>query len=145
MVSNPGNRWAVAGTTFVVWGLVAASAVYWGMKLSSAGVSAPVAPIARSAPAPDPVATARLLGATQAAAAPVASLSSRFSLQGVVAEADGGGAALIAVDGKPPKPYRVGAPVDESLVLKSVEPRKAVLAANVQAPASVTLELPLRR
>jgi len=46
MVSNPGNRWAVAGATFVVWGLVAASAVYWGMKLSSAGSSAPVAPIA---------------------------------------------------------------------------------------------------
>jgi general secretion pathway protein C len=147
MVSNPGNRWALAGATFVVWGLVAATAVYWGMKLSSAGASVPVAPIARSAPAPDPAATARLMGATPggAAAAPVASLSSRFSLQGVVAEADGGGAALIAVDGKPPKPYRVGAPIDESLVLKSVEARRATLAANRDAPPVVTLELPLRR
>jgi general secretion pathway protein C len=147
MVSNPGNRWAVAGTTFVVWGLVAATAVYWGMKLSSAGSSAPVAPVARGAVVPDPAATARLLGATPAAAAtaPVASLSSRFALQGVVAESDGGGAALIAVDGKPPKPYRVGAPIDESLVLKSVDARRAVLAANVQAPPAVTLELPLRR
>ena len=145
MVSNPGNRWAVAGSTFVVWGLVAASAVYWGMKLSSAGSSTPVAPIARGTAVPDPAATARLLGATPAAAAVAPSLSSRFSLQGVVAEADGGGAALIAVDGKPPKPYRVGAPIDESLVLKSVEPRRAVLAANLQAPAAVTLELPLKR
>jgi general secretion pathway protein C len=66
-------------------------------------------------------------------------------LQGIVAEADGGGAALIAVDGKPPKPYRVGAPIDESLVLKSVEPRRATLAANLQAAPAVTLELPLRR
>lgn len=147
MVSNPGNRWAVAAATFAVWGLVAATAVYWGMKLSSAGSSAPVAPIARSAPVPDPAATARLLGATPAAAATsqVASLSSRFSLQGVVAEPDGGGAALIAVDGKPPKPYRVGAPVDETLVLKSVDARHATLAPNLQAPPAVTLELPLRR
>jgi general secretion pathway protein C len=147
MVSNPGNRWAVAGATFVVWGLVAASAAYWAMKLGSAGTSAPVAPIARTAPAADPAATARLLGATAAAAsaAPVASLSSRFNLQGVVAEPDGGGAALIAVDGKPPKPYRVGAQVDESLVLKSVDARHATLAANLQAPPAVTLEMPLRR
>lgn len=145
MVSNPGNRWAVAGATFVVWGLVAASAVYWGLKLSSAGTSAPVAPIARTVAAPDPAATARLLGATATANAPVASLSSRFSLQGIVAEPDGGGAALIAVDGKPPKPYRVGAPIDESLVLQSVEPRRATLAANLQAPPALTLELPLRK
>ncbi|MEJ6021068.1 type II secretion system protein N [Ramlibacter sp. PS4R-6] len=146
MVSNPGNRWAVAGATFVVWGLVAASAVYWGMKLSSAGSGSPVAPIARSAAVPDPAATARLLGAAPgAAAAPIASLSSRFALQGVVAEPDGGGAALIAVDGKPPKPYRVGAPIDENLVLKSVDPRRATLAANLQAPPAVTLELPLKR
>ena len=86
------------------------------------------------------------MGATPSAGvAPTASLSSRFSLQGVVAVADGGGAALIAVDGKPPKPYRVGAPIDESLVLKSVEPRRATLAANLQAAPAVTLELPLRR
>jgi general secretion pathway protein C len=141
MVSNPGNRWAVAASTFVVWGLVAASAVYWGMKLSS-GSSAPVAPAVRAAPPPDPAAIARLLGAVPVAAAPVASLASRFQLLGVVADVDGGGAALIAVDGKPPKPFRVGANVDEGLVLQSVEPRRATLGPTAKSPAALTLELP---
>ena len=145
MVSNAGNRWAVAGSTLLVWGLAAGSAVYWGMKLSSGGRSVPVAPPARSAPPADPAAVARLLGSTPVAAAPVVSPSSRFQLLGVVAEPDGGGAALLAVDGKPPKPYRAGAQVDESLVLRSIEPRRVTLAASMQAPASVTLELPLKR
>lgn len=147
MVSNPGNRWAVAAGTFVLWGLVAASAVYWGVKLSSSTATGPLAPPAPSAPPSDPAAIARLLGATStaAAAAPAASLSSRFTLLGVVAEADGGGAALISVDGKPPKPYRVGATVDEGLVLQSVQPRRATVAASMQATPALTLELPLRK
>ena len=146
MVSNPGNRWAVAATTFVVWGLVAATAVYWGMKLGNTSTVAPAAAAARTMPPPDAAAIARLLGSTPvaAAAAPVASLSSRFQLLGVVADPDGRGAALIAVDGKPPKPYRVGAPVDENLVLQSVAPRRATLAASMTAPSALTLELPLR-
>lgn len=147
MVSNPGNRWAVAGGTFVLWGLVAASAVYWGMKLSSGGATGPVAPPAPIAPPSDPAAIARLLGAAPggAVAAPAASASSRFALLGVVAEADGGGAALISVDGKPPRPYRVGAAVDEGLVLQSVQPRRAAVGASMQAPPTLTLELPPRK
>lgn len=147
MVSNAGNRWAVAAGTFVLWGLAAASAVYWGMKLSSSTGSGALAPPAPNAPGSDPAAIGRVLGATASAptAAPVASLSSRFALLGIVAEPDGGGAALISVDGKPPRPYRVGAMVDEGLVLQSVQPKRASMGASMQAPAAVTLELPLRK
>jgi general secretion pathway protein C len=145
MVSNPGNRWATAGTTFIVWGLAAASAVYWAFKLSNARGDLPTAPAVRSVPAPDAAAIARLLGSTPVtAAAPVASLSSRFQLIGVVARSDGGGAALLAVDGKPPRPYKVGAQVDENLVLQSVEPRRVTLGPSMSAPAAVSLELPLK-
>ena len=148
MVSNLHNRWAVAGTTFVLWAVVAASAVYWGMKFTTpSGGPAGGAPLTR-APAPaDPAAVARLLGSspTVAAAAPVASLSSRFSLVGVVADRAHQGAALIAVDGRPAKPFRVGAAVDESLVLQSVDARRAVLAASAGGPAVLTLELPARK
>lgn len=147
MVSNPGNRWAVAGGTFVLWGLVAASAVYWGMKLGSARDVGSVAPPAVAIAPPDPAAIARLMGSTPTAAAatPVASLSSRFALLGIVADADGGGAALISVDGKPPKPYRVGAKIDEGLVLQSVQPKRAAIGTSMQPPPAVTLDLPLRK
>jgi len=140
------SRWAVAGSTFVLWALVAASAVYWGLKLAGGGIVA-TAPLAMRSPAPaDPAAVARLLGATRAeGAAPVASLSSRFVLLGVVASRSHQGAALIAVDGRPAKPFRVGAALEDGLLLQSVEGRRAVLAAGMDGPAVLTLELPAIR
>ena len=147
MVSNSGNRWSVAGATFVLWGLVAASAVYWGMKLGSGSRGTSV-PAATRAPAPaDPLAVGRLLGSSPvvASAAPTPSLGSRFSLIGVVASQSHEGAALIAVDGKPPKPFRVGAAVDQGLVLQSVDARKANLGSTMGGPTALTLEIPLRR
>jgi general secretion pathway protein C len=136
----------MAGTTFVLWGLVAASAVYWGMKLTARPAGAVTAPTAARTPPPaDPAALARLLGASPAAAAPLPSLASRFSLLGVVANRSNQGAALIAVDGKPAKPFRVGAAVNEGLVLKSVESRRAVLAASADGPPVLTLDLPPAR
>ncbi|HZY15973.1 MAG TPA: type II secretion system protein N, partial [Ramlibacter sp.] len=54
----------------------------------------------------------------------------------------GGGAAILSVDGKPARPYRVGSLVEEGLVLQSVQPRSATLAAEVRGPALVVLELP---
>jgi general secretion pathway protein C len=146
MVSNSHNRWAVAGTTFVLWGLVAATAVYWGMKLTAKPAGNAAAPLATRAPPPaDPAAVARLLGATPAAAAPLPSMASRFALVGVVASRSNQGAALIAVDGKPAKPFRIGAAVNEGLVLKSVESRRAVLAASADGPPVLTLDLPPAR
>ena len=144
MVSNMHSRWTVAGATFALWAVVAASAVYWGMKFTTPQGGPAGAPVVRAPAAADPAAVARLLGSspTVEAAAPAASLSSRFSLVGVVAYRSHHGAALIAVDGRPPKPFRVGAAVDESLVLKSVDARRAVLAASSGGPAVLTLELP---
>jgi general secretion pathway protein C len=148
MVSNMHSRWTVAGATFALWAGVAASAVYWGMKFTTPSGGSAAGPAVARAPAPsDPAAIARLLGSSPAvaAAAPVASLSSRFSLVGVVADRSHHGAALIAVDGRPAKPFRVGAAVNESLVLQSVDARRAVLAASTDGPAVLTLELPALR
>lgn len=149
MVSNLQSKWAVAGATFALWALVAASAVYWGLKLAARPAPGPAAaPAVRTPQAPDPTAVARLLGASPAAAtagAPAPSLASRFNLVGVVASRSQQGAALIAVDGKPAKPFRVGAAVDEGLVLQSVEARRAVLAADAKGPPVLTLELPPRK
>ena len=147
MVSNMQGRWVVAGSTFVVWAVVAAACVYWGLKLASRSQSPAAAPLVHTPTPVDPASVARLMGWSPVQAASIAapSLDSRFALQGVVAGSGHGGAALIAVDGKPPKPFRVGTTIDANLVLKSVGPRKATLAASVDGPAVVTLELPLPR
>ena len=132
--------------TALVWAVAAASCVYWVLRLlPRAPVAAVAAPL--RAPAPiDPAAVARMLGATpatqSAVAAPVASLASRFSLLGVVAAQSRRGAALIAVDGKPARPFRVGTSIDQGLVLKSVEGRRAVIASSLDGPAVLTLDMP---
>ncbi|MFT4240981.1 MAG: type II secretion system protein N, partial [Acidovorax sp.] len=95
--------------------------------------------------APDAQALARLLGAEPAApgVAVAPSASSRFQLVGVLSgRHSGGGAALIAVDGKPARPFRVGAVVDQGLVLQSLGPRQAQLGAALGGPAALSLEMP---
>ncbi|MCC7286657.1 MAG: hypothetical protein IT503_10780 [Burkholderiaceae bacterium] len=120
--------------TFLLWAAVAASAVAWGLRLLV--VAPPMPPEARlagagGAPRGD---LARVLGADappplQAEAAPAP--DARFQLVGVVAPRSRKplreGVALIAVDGKPAKAFRIGAAVDGATVLKSVRARGADL------------------
>jgi general secretion pathway protein C len=147
MRSNVYGVWRVRGTTFLLFALAAGSAVYWALQGWGAGTvaGAPLAAAAGQAPL-DPRAVARALGGgvVQATAepAPAAVASRRFVLRGVIADLSSGGAALISVDGKPPKPFPVGASVDGRLVLKLVQGRRALLAPSMDAPAEVTLELP---
>jgi general secretion pathway protein C len=151
MLTPSSATWTVRGATFALWALAAASTVYWALQLggSPSALRAPAAP-PRPVAAVDPAAIARLLGSTPAAAgavAPAASLASRFQLLGVAAEVSSGrGAAILSVDGKPARPYRVGTMIEEGLILQSVQGRRATLAAQPDGPALVTLELPpLRR
>ena len=149
-------RWS----TFVVWALVAACALLWGLKLFVAGPPLPPrTPVASTAPVPRGD-LSRLLGVE----APVAVVAAnepapdaRYQLVGVVtpraAKAAGEGLALIAVDGKPARAFRVGAVVDGSTVLKTVAARGATLgprdgaalvALNLAPPApAATGALPL--
>jgi general secretion pathway protein C len=149
MPINAQSIWWPRLATFFLSLLAAATVVYWGLKLAgSSGAGGPMpAQAALPGPLVDSGAVARILGGGQQAvvATPVASASSRFALSGLIADGQHLGGALIAVDGKPPKPYRVGAKVDGSLVLQSVTPRTATLAPDVDAPATLTLELPLRK
>jgi general secretion pathway protein C len=135
---------------FVIWALVAATAVFWGLRLV---VAAPVAP-AHAVPVGETAALrgdlSRLLGsAPVATAAAVAApeAASRFRLIGVMAPraaaasaAEGSGVALIAVDGKPAKAYAVGARLDGEVMLQSVSLRAASIAMG-PGQASVLLEL----
>jgi general secretion pathway protein C len=134
---------------FVIWAAVAASAVFWLLRLWS---SSPTAPPYTTVPTTTTARgdLTRVFGAppTAPAAGPAAptepALASRFKLLGVAAPRQGGsevGLALIAVDGKPARGFKVGAAVDGNLVLQSVHPRGAALGPSGAAPA-VALELP---
>ena len=146
MQSNVNSLWWPRGVTFVVSALAALSATFWVLKGTSAAAPSSAIPavlVGAVAPTIDPQTVALVLGGgKQPVAADAPPASSRFVLTGVVADPSQGGAALIAVDGKPPKAVRVGGTVDESLVLKSVSARRAELAPDMQSAPTVSLELP---
>lgn len=87
---------------------------------------------------------ARVLGATGPALAGGVggAAAPRLRLLGVVADRQGVGAALIAVDGRPVRAYAVGSRVTDDWVVQSVGPRQAVLAATPSGPAALTLAMP---
>jgi general secretion pathway protein C len=149
MFQNASGLWPSRIVTLLVWLLAGASAMYWGLKLSGPGGTGLNAPVAAAGPASsDPGMVAYLLGVRQSAvaagpAAEVPAAPNRFVLTGVIAgRAHSQGAALISVDGKAPKPYRVGGQIEAGLVLQSVAPRRAVLAPSTDGPPSFTLDLP---
>jgi general secretion pathway protein C len=133
--------------SFVVWAVVAVTAVFWLTRLLARADAAPPHAITVSAnPSVAAADLSRLLGSTRTAsldAAPEPAVDARFKLIGVVAprSAAATGLALIAVDNKPPRPVSLGGVVDGSLVLLAVNHRRAELGPAGGA-ATVRLELP---
>ena len=140
------SRVVLPAATLLVWGAVAFSAVTWGLRWSATGAAPSNATAAAQAlPEVDVSAAARSLGAAPAQAAAAPTLASRFQLQGVMAGGPNAGAALIAVDGKAAKPFRVGAVVADGLVLQSAEGRRVTLGAALDGPQTLALELPAKK
>ncbi|HET9643384.1 MAG TPA: type II secretion system protein N [Burkholderiaceae bacterium] len=134
---------------FFVWGAVAASAVFWGTRLGGTPLRAPVDAVAVAQMGSPKGPLTRLLGAEPVEAVPVAAAlvpeaTSRFKLIGVVAPrtAAGEGIAVLSVDGKLAKPYRVGAAIEDvGMVLQGVKAR-GVEIGPAGGPTQVRLELP---
>jgi general secretion pathway protein C len=138
-------------SAFVIWSLVAATAVFWALRFAAGPAPVPPYAIAVSKSAVVRGDLTRLFGAPArvavvAGAAPEA--PSRFKLLGVMAPRspaaqaeEGRGVALIAIDGKPAKAYPIGARVDGDLVVQSVGLRTAAIG-TAQGARSVLLELP---
>ena len=86
------------------------------------------------------------LGATNpvapTAASALAASQARFQLMGVLAVGSKNGAALLSVDGKPAKPYRVGAAIEDGLEVMSLAARSVSIGSN--GVVAFTLELPLK-
>jgi general secretion pathway protein C len=138
-------------SAFVIWSLVAATGVFWLLRLSASPPPVPPYAVAVGNAVAVRGDLSRLFGAPQRApslAQATPEGPSRFKLVGVMAPRSGAaqtevghGLALIAVDGKPAKPYAVGARLDSDLVLQSVGLRTASLG-PAQGARSVLLELP---
>ena len=137
---------------FIVWALVAASVVFWALRLFVRAPAAPPHSVAVIGAATAQGDLTRLLGAAPvapaAAAALAPELASRFRLIGVIAPkgkpnapVTGQGVALISVDGKPARAFGIGTRLDRDLVLQSVSLRAASIG-PAQGEASVKLELP---
>lgn len=138
------NKYVLRIVTLMLAALATLSASFWVLKImqgtSVDSATASSAPLPPSSPS-DPKALARALGggisaATQAASAPAAI---NLILQGVIAHGTQRGAALIAVNGKPAKPFLIGAAVDGDWVLQSLSARSATLK---NAAGERILELP---
>ena len=112
--------WISSVLTLLVWALVGASAIAWGLRLSEP------APADLPVPAAQPVQV---------------NASARYALLGVIAQGRRG-VALLSVDGQPARPYLVGSLIHEGLILKAVGPRHAELAADRKGPVLSRLELP---
>jgi len=145
MVISPASLWPARLAAFILAGAAAASAVYWGLQVQGVQLQAPLVSV-DGAPAAsvDPVAVARALGATARVVSEPAvdvgmAVRARLVLTGIVATRKGAGAALIAVDGKPAKPFAVGTTVVDSWVLRAVQARSVTVS---QGGADVALEMP---
>ena len=136
-------------SAFVLAALAAASAVAWGLRWSAVRSLPQSAALAEEGAVADPQRVARALGAVEYSAAPIAAaatgvLASRLSLQGVVVPKGlQGGAALIAVDGKGAKPFRVGAEVVDGWRVVAVASRRAELAQKGEGPRTALEMAPL--
>lgn len=129
----------------LLWLLAGLSAGYWILLAWGRGPLTAVTGAAAPAVLVDVASVARALGARAPAPAEVAAPApavSRYSLQGVVDQPGASGAALIALDGQPPRPYRVGASLDGGLVLQSVGRRSVKLGVSADGPTTVELEVP---
>lgn len=132
---------------FTIWAAVAASVVFWGLRLTSASRPVPAHAVAVGDGAVARGDLGRLFGREAVpvpGGAPVAS-GSPFKLVGVVAPKAGSGlragVALISVEGKPARPFQVGANVDADLILLAVHQRGASLGSREGTP-TLALELP---
>jgi general secretion pathway protein C len=148
-------------TTTLVWAACAASVVAWGLKISGHNLSVPAHAqllVPEQSLRGDPL---RLFSQPAATAADTAVAAppqaSRYRLVGVVAPFGAGaddlpvthtgpataGVALLSVDGKPARAYRVGADLDDSgWVLQKVGSRSADLGPANGEPAH-HIDLPL--
>lgn len=142
------SLWTVRLLTFVLATCLACSALYWVFSWPESQNNSAVIPEVQLESGAEGLNFNRLLDPTNAVKTVVspAIANNRYRLVGVLSVPGPNGQALISINDKPAKSYRIGQVVDEDLVLQSVAGRTATLAkASVAAPTSMELQMtPLR-
>ena len=115
---------------FLVWALVGFSALAWVLQWRTAPGASAAPEASSAAPSWSSAELARSLGA-QVTPVEAPALASRLRLLGVVQgegrESTPWSAALMSVDGQPPKPFRLGQTVVDGQVVLSVQAREVVI------------------
>lgn len=128
------------------WLLAGLSAGYWVLQMWGNSSATPVSAATGALPVVDSRSVAIALGVADAPAATAAPepqpVVTRYALFGLVADNRQQGAALISVDGQPPKPYPVGAELEGGVVLQSVGERSVRLGPSLSGPHTIELNLP---
>ncbi len=132
-------------STLLVWAAVAYSVVGWVLRENPAATATSAVVATSPTSDIDASAVARALGVRSQTAEPAPTLGSRFQLVGVLNGDAATGVALISVDGKPAKPFRVGKNVAEGLVVQSTQTKRVNLGASVDAPTTLSLDLPVKK
>jgi len=148
MFSSSNRLWWPRLASLILSALASGSAVMWALR----GGPELGAPPAVESEGPrselDGAAVERVLGAeakSSKASKDAPPASDRFVLVGVLASGGNHGAALIGVDGKPPKPFHVGAAIDGPWILQATEGRSASLYCKECAgDSNMRLEMPVR-
>lgn len=149
------SRRAYGGVTLaglsalLLWLLVGLQAAYWGWRVWGNPVPEPRPLPAGSVAAVDPARIARALGAGASAApsgavsapAPAPAAAGGWRLTGVIADRDGGGAAVLVRDGAPARAYRVGSTLPDGWRVSRIE-RTAVWLAPAQGGEALRLPIP---
>jgi general secretion pathway protein C len=138
----------VRSLSWLVWAVVALSAVAWGLRWAQSSAGVPAQAVVAERRLSGGGDFSRLFGVA-AASSPAATpnlppADARFKLLGVVApraSAPRQGLALIAVDGQSPRTVRVGASLDDRWTLLAVRHRQVDLGPS-GGPTALTLELP---
>ena len=141
-----GGRSGAVWAAGVLWLAAGLSAGYWLLQAGGQGPWVPLQGLAPSPPQADVTAVASALGGGPAGAISVAAEPApvaRLRVVGVVVQGRQRGAALIAVDGQPPRPWLVGAQVAEGLVLQSVDRETVRLGETRSGPTTLTLSVPV--
>lgn len=129
------KRWPTI-TSFILFIALCASAAYWAMQFFKPQARVMVAPPPATLHAPELSAAAGLLGGNSHGTA-----ASNFQLTGIIfADRPGESIAIIAIDGKPAKPFHVDNEIQKGMRIKEVQHGYILLE---QSGKVQRLELPL--